>query len=239
MSLVWLLVPFSIFTSVVAAIMGIGGGLMLIAVMPFVLPAAAVVPVHSIAQMASNASRAGFAWRAVQWRFLFPFVVGSIAGVAVFTLIWTLLPERWLPLIIGSYILLTLWNEPFSAMLRRAETFYSAGFLQTGLGIVVGATGPLTLTLLSKQLSSRDQIVATSAMMMLVTHILKTAAFVVAGFVYTPYLWLMVALIIAAIVGSWLGTVIRRKVEDKVFQRFLKGILSVLAVAMITKSLMG
>ncbi len=47
----------SFVTSVIAATVGIGGGLGLLAVMPSFVPISAVVPLHGVTQLASNASR--------------------------------------------------------------------------------------------------------------------------------------------------------------------------------------
>ena len=55
-----LLILIAFGTSTLTAITGIGGGMMLIAIMPGFLPAAAIVPVHGMVQLFSNSSRAFF-----------------------------------------------------------------------------------------------------------------------------------------------------------------------------------
>ncbi|NRA83860.1 MAG: hypothetical protein HRU22_08870 [Gammaproteobacteria bacterium] len=44
---------------------------------------------------------------------------------------------------------------------RKIENFYIAGMLQTGLGLLVGAPGPVTITLLMKKLDDKEKIIAT------------------------------------------------------------------------------
>ena len=51
------LIGVSFLTSTCTAIIGMGGGIMLISAMPGLLPAAAIVPVHGAVQLASNSSR--------------------------------------------------------------------------------------------------------------------------------------------------------------------------------------
>ena len=51
----------------VTAVTGIGGGMMLIAIMPGFLPATAIVPVHAVVQLFANSSRALFGWRFLRW----------------------------------------------------------------------------------------------------------------------------------------------------------------------------
>lgn len=56
-------------TSTLTGIMGIGGGMILIALMPGLLPVAAIVPVHAATQLVSNGSRALFGWKTIHWGF--------------------------------------------------------------------------------------------------------------------------------------------------------------------------
>lgn len=57
------LIGVSFLTSAFTAIIGVGGGIALISVMPGLLPAAAIIPVHGAVQLASNASRVFFGFR--------------------------------------------------------------------------------------------------------------------------------------------------------------------------------
>ena len=58
-----MLLPIAFLTSCVAAVIGMGGGILLITLMPGLVPTAAILPVHAATQLASNVSRAGFGWR--------------------------------------------------------------------------------------------------------------------------------------------------------------------------------
>ena len=64
-------------TSMITAVTGIGGGMMLIAIMPGFLPASAIVPVHALVQLFSNSSRALFGWRFLRWEFVLAFIAGE------------------------------------------------------------------------------------------------------------------------------------------------------------------
>jgi uncharacterized membrane protein YfcA len=222
-----------LFTSTITGIIGVGGGLLLIAAMPIFLPAALIIPLHSVTQVASNASRALLAIKSVEWR-LFPgFFVGSAIGVSCFGLFFATLPSQYLPLGIGTYILLSLWSRKFDRLIRRYETFFSAGFFQTGLGMVVGATGPLTTTLMAKTVNDKEKIIATNAFFMMITHLFKIAFIAALGFAYFEHWALMLSMVSGAIIGSWLGTLIRAQINTEKFLVYLKWSLSLLAVYMI------
>lgn len=54
-------------TSMITAIFGLGGGLILLAVLATILPPAVLIPVHGLVQLGSNAGRTLAMWRHVMW----------------------------------------------------------------------------------------------------------------------------------------------------------------------------
>ncbi len=217
-------------TSTIAGIVGLGGGMILIAVLPSFLPLNAIIPVHGISQMSSNLSRAAFGYKDVKFEVIPKFLLGSIIGISFFASILYIISLEYVPLFIGTYILLSLWSKKFNEKLRKYENYYLVGFFQTGLSIVVGATGPLTMTLLLKDYEDKDIVVATAAALMSITHILKVFAFMIFGFVFFDYIGILFAMIIGAIIGSWTGTKLRNVINGKKFIMILKVLLSLLAI---------
>lgn len=221
------------FTSTVAGIVGLGGGMMLIAILPSFLPLNALIPVHGLTQMSSNFSRAVFGYKDIQYETIPKFLIGSLAGIALFASIISMISLEYVPLFIGAYILLSLWSKKFNNKIKKYENYYLVGFLQSGLSIVVGATGPLTMTLLLKDYEDKDKVVATGAALMSITHILKVFVFMYFGFVFFDYIGIIIAMIIGAVAGSYAGTKLRDKIDGKKFTMILKVLLSALAVKLI------
>ena len=221
------------FTSTIAGVVGIGGGMMLIAILPSFLPLNALIPVHGLTQMSSNFSRAVFGYKDVQYGVIPKFLVGSIVGIGIFAAIINFISLEYVPLFIGAYILLSLWSAKFNEKIKKFENYYIIGFFQTGLSIVVGATGPLTMTLLLKDYGDKDKVVATGAALMSITHILKVFVFMYFGFVFFDYIGIIVAMIIGAVAGSWTGTKLRDKIDGAKFTMILKILLSALAIKLI------
>ena len=223
----------SFLTSTVTGVVGIGGGMMLIAILPSFLPLNALIPVHGLTQMSSNLSRAVFGYKDVQYEVIPKFLLGSAIGIGIFAGILNVISLEYVPLFIGAYILLSLWSEKFNEKIKRYESYFLAGFFQTGLSMVVGATGPLTMTLLLKDYGDKNKVVATGAALMSITHILKVFVFMYFGFVFFDYIGVIVAMIIGAVAGSWTGTQLRDKIEGKKFVLILKVLLSALAIYVI------
>ncbi len=227
------LAAITFFTSTIAGVVGLGGGMILIAILPSFLPLNAVIPIHGLTQMSSNLSRAIFGYKDIQYEVVPKFLIGSLLGIALFSLILYFISLTYVPLFIGIYILLSLWSKSFNEKLKSYENYYIAGFFQTGLSIVVGATGPLTMTLLLKDYEDKDKVVATGAALMSITHIFKVIVFILFGFVFFDYIDVLIFMIIAAIAGSYAGTKLRDKIDGKKFVLVLKILLSILAINLI------
>ena len=221
------------FTSTIAGIVGVGGGMMLIVILPSFLPLNALIPIHGLTQVSSNLSRAIFGYKDVQYEVIPKFLLGSFLGIGIFASILNFISLEYVPLFIGVYILLSLWSEKFNEKIKRYESYFLAGFFQTGLSIVVGATGPLTMTLLLKDYKNKDKVVATSAALMSLSHILKVFVFMYFGFVFFDYIGIIIAMVIGAIAGSWVGTKLRNIIDGKKFTIILKVLLTTLAIKVI------
>lgn len=221
------------FTSIIAAVVGVGGGMILIAILPSFLSANALIPVHGLTQVSSNLSRAYFGYKDIKYSVIPKFLLGSFLGIFVFAGVLTLISLEYVPLFIAFYILLSLWSEKFNEKIKRYENYYIAGFFQTGLSMVVGATGPLTITLLFKDFKDKDIVVATSAALMSITHLLKVLVFAYFGFVFFDYIYTILAMIFGAVLGSYVGTKLRDKIDGKKFTILLKVILTLLALKII------
>ena len=112
------------FTSTIAAIVGLGGGMMLITILPSFLPINALIPVHGLTQMTSNLSRAVFGYKDVQYEVIPKFLLGSFLGIGIFASILSFISLEYVPLFIGVYILLSLWSEKFNEKIKRYESYF-------------------------------------------------------------------------------------------------------------------
>ena len=89
------------------------------------------------------------------------------------------------------------------------------------------------MTLLLKDYKNKDKVVATSAALMSLSHILKVFVFMYFGFVFFDYIGIIIAMVIGAIAGSWVGTKLRNIIDGKKFTIILKVLLTTLAIKVI------
>lgn len=221
------------FTSFVTTSIGIGGGVMLIAIMAQVVPAEIIIPVHGIVQLGSNASRTLMAWRAIDWSVIGAFVPGALAGAFIGSFVIVSLPPAFLYLTIAGFTLFLCWGPRIPQIaLGRAGTM-TAGALTTFLTLFAGATGPLVGAFVRQKHSDRFITVATFAAAMSVQHLLKIFVFQFAGFDVRPWLLLTVAMIASGALGTWIGFKLLRRVSDRHFGLVFKLVLTLLAIRLI------
>jgi uncharacterized membrane protein YfcA len=232
-----LLVAVALFTSMLTAIFGLGGGMILIALMPGLLPASAIIPVHAAVQLSSNISRAAFAYRDIHWEFAVSFTIGAVLGGLLAGQVAQSINLDYIPLFIAAFILFNVWGPGLEFRKGHKGEFVSIGFLQTGLGVLVGATSPLGQSTLLRKGIDRDALVVTSAIFMSISHAIKVIVFLAIGFSFAQYWRLCLGMIIAMVLGSYVGTHMRHRVPNERFQYILKLVLTFLALRMIYISL--
>lgn len=207
------------------------------AILPAFISPSLIIPLHGITQLASNSSRTLFSLNDVKWGLLRPFLIGSIIGSLIVVSVLSYIPVDYIPVAIGLYMLMNLWSPRFSTAISKYESYYLLGFVQTGLGLVVGATGPIVLAVLTKQLKSKDQIIATSSMCMTISHFAKIPVY----FTLTSSLFSNVTLIsymvIGAVVGSFVGTKLRLAANNDKIIKIIKWMISLLAIRMVVAAL--
>ena len=233
------LIVVSFLASTLTATIGLGGGILLISVMPGLIPAAAIVPVHAAVQLASNSSRVLLGVRHIDWRVVWPFaggaVVGAVAGVGAVAQV----DFEQMPLYLGLFVLIVTWM-PFPARARAFPgQFAILGAVQTYVSLFLGATGPLASPFLLRRGLSSDQLVVTLGTVMITIHVLKLLVFAAAGFVFAPFVPLIAGMVGAVVLGSWVGTKVRGYLPEAGLRRMLKGLVTVLAIRMIVGALLA
>ncbi len=228
-----LLIITAFFTSTLTAVVGLGGGLLLISVMALILPPVAVIPVHGTVQICSNFSRAWFGRSEVTFSLLPAFAGGVALGSAAGAPLLKIFPAAWLPVPLGLFILLLTWLPKGAATIRLPGKFFSLGLANGFTTLFVGATGPLNMPVLLRHGLGSSQAVATMAAMMTLVHLVKIAAFGFLGFAFAPYLPLIAGMVVAVTAGSWCGTRLRRRSPGDFLRLAIKLLLTFLALRMI------
>ncbi|MEO1015811.1 MAG: sulfite exporter TauE/SafE family protein [Pseudomonadota bacterium] len=233
-----LVIVASFFTSALTAALGIGGGLLLLAIMGAALPPMAVVPVHGVAQLASNASRlailrAHVVWPAIGW-----FALGGLLGATLGARLYVDLPAWALRIGVGAFVLAAAWGPKPASLRPGPRSFASVGAVGSFLSMFFGATGPIAAAMLAATGWPRLNIVGSHAAAMTAQHGIKSLAFGAVGFAFWPWASVIAGIVVAGAGGSWVGSKILKRLPEAAFQRGLKLALTAAAVYLIARGLL-
>lgn len=221
--------------SVTAAVVGLGGGILLMSVMPGLIPTYAIIPVHGMVQIFSNLTRALFGLRHVVWTFFLPFVLGGILGASLGSMLLVDINSEYLPVVIGCFILLITWAPEIRSVPRIPGKFAFVGGVQSFLSLFVGVVGPINMPFLIREGLPRDRIVITHAIQMTAVHVIKVSTFFLLGFAFAPYLYLIAGMVLSTTLGSYVGTALRARVPEAMFRTILKWVVTLLALRMVLR----
>ena len=129
--------------SCIAAALGLGGGLLVLATMALVLPPTVLVPMHGMIQLGSNLGRVALMTRHVMTSILPAFLIGTILGAAVGAQVVVSLPTALLQGILAAFVLYSTWAPKFQAHNPGKRTFFTLGTVSSFITMFIGATGPL------------------------------------------------------------------------------------------------
>jgi uncharacterized membrane protein YfcA len=222
---------FSTLTSLLTAVAGLGGGMLLLALMAQLLAPAILIPLHGIAQFFSNANRGVIHRDKLDWTYLKPFVAGSVVGAFAFVPLVVFVDATIGAIAVGLFILLVTWFPQWLNVSRLPPLL--SGGLTSGLGVLFGATGPLAMSAHPKANWSKEQIVGNHGAAMAFQHGVKVIAYLVAGVQLTQYFWHIVVLFLGAWLGTFAGTHLLSKINDDRFKVILKWVLTVLGLRLV------
>jgi uncharacterized protein len=223
----------AVLTSIVSGVMGMAGGMLLLAVLLLRFEPSVAIPVHGVVQLVSNGSRALFlrkhiAWSAV-WRFVWPLLPAGALGI------WLLayVPGSASRIAIGLFVLASTWHKSFFSVgtgTHATSALPVGGALVGFFSTLIGATGPLLGPfILALELGSQPTI-ATLAACQIFQHASKVLLFGLRGFDVAGYLVPCALLCVCAVAGSAIGTRLLDRIPEKSFKLTVRLMLTALAL---------
>jgi len=224
---IFLIAMASLGTSVISGVIGMGGGVTLIALMGLIIPFTTLIPLHGIIQLVSNSSRAFFLRDKIKKEIFIPMVCGIPFGVipAVYLIKNIENKDHFLLLLVILIAYVLFKPKKFPEIKIPFWAFSFVGAMAGFMGMLIGATGPLIAVFFLRDDITKEEIVATKAMSQTVVHFSKIPAFLAIGFNYTEYLIPIAIFSFAAILGTKLGTILLQRVNEKLFKRIYTTVL--------------
>jgi uncharacterized membrane protein YfcA len=198
----------ALFASVVGGLAGYGTGALMPLVLVPLIGAEPVVPIIAISAVFTNMSRTAAYFRHADRRRALIVIVAAAFTTALGAYGYTRLTNAGAALVIGSMLILSV---PLRRLLRRhdvriGDTGLAAG--SVGYGVVVGGTagsGVILLSLLMAAGLEGAAVIATDAIVSVVTSLIKISVFGLAGVVTAQVLAFALLIGAIALPGAFLA----------------------------------
>lgn len=222
-----------LFTAILSGILGMAGGMILMAILVSTVPVSAAMMMHGAVQAMSNGSRTLFLWKHVQWHILPPYAAGAAVAVAVFAAL-AIVPDAGLVLVlVGAMPFLARATPRLNALdMRHVPTAILCGIVVTAAQLLAGASGPLLDMFYLNSNLTRHQIVASKAITQTLGHLLKLLYYgVIVGSAGSIPWWLYLAAMATAVVGTRIGTRLLDRLADEAFRKISSWVILAIAGA--------
>jgi uncharacterized membrane protein YfcA len=232
-------------TSALTAVLGLGGGIVLFGVMLVWLEPLVAVPLHAAIQIVANGSRTLIQRQHVAWPLVARYAVLLVPAGVVGLALARVLPTAALEVAIGVFVLVATWSPRWillgfdPARLGPNGRFWLMGGLIGFLNPAVGATGPLQGPFFIGLGFPRQGVVGTFAACQTLGHAVKIALFGAAGFAFVPHLLPLAALGAIVVAGTWVGSLLLDRVNERAFGWLYRGVLTAVAVRLVLLPLFG
>ncbi|TCR67028.1 sulfite exporter TauE/SafE family protein [Bosea sp. BK604] len=204
--------------SLLSALTGSGGAIVLSLVLAPIIGVAAVVQTLSVAMLLSHVARVGAFWRLIDWpvtgRILLAAIPSCFAGALLYTK-----PDEAAGLVLGLFLIAVVVLKRVFA--GRSFRVGPAGLLAASavFGLLSGTTiggGLLVIPILLGAGLAGAALVATDAIVGLTMHLIKTLVFGQAAVLTGAQAWLGAVIGICMFPGAWLARALLARIPLKV-----------------------
>ncbi|MFC0007565.1 sulfite exporter TauE/SafE family protein [Micromonospora siamensis] len=205
--------------SLLSAVTGFGGGVLLLPVFTALFGLRVAVPVLTLAQLSSNGARVWVNRRELHRPLVARFAFGAVPLAVAGALLLAHAPLAGLRRLLGVFLLAVVaWRRWRPRPPRtRAGAFVAVG-AASGLGsALLGSVGPLTAPFFLGYGLTGAAYVGTEAAAAVTLHLAKTAGYAAGGLLDGRVLALGAALTPATVLGAALGRRVVARISDRVF----------------------
>ena len=233
-------------TSSISAVLGMGGGIILLGVMAIIIPEGyKVIALHGMVQLFSNSTRSYVFRQYIKKDIIKQFFSGALIGVSISIIIIIILIQYFevgsaneikveiLKPFIGFFIVWYLFLKGPKKE-RNINSFIPVGFIAGLSSIFIGAVGPLIAPFFLSKNLNKEQIIANKAASQMITHFTKIPLFVYFFNMNYKTEWnILLPLIIAVYLGTNFGKRILSFIPEKLFKKLFKITLFIIAIRLI------
>ena len=241
----FILIITAFITSSISAVIGMGGGIILLGIMAILIPEGyMVIALHGIIQLISNTTRTYVFKEHLKNDLIKQFSIGAIIGVGFSVLIIFILmiffkvtsaneiKVEMLKPLIGIFIIWYLFFKKKSK--KKLNSFIKVGGIAGISSIFIGAVGPLIAPFFLNRSLSKENIIANKAACQMITHSSKIPLFIFLFNVnYIQEYKILMPLTASVFIGTNFGKYILNFIPEELFNKLFKGALFLIAIRLI------
>jgi uncharacterized membrane protein YfcA len=226
----------------VSGLAGFGTALMALGIWLYVVPPGTAVTLVLICSIIAQTATMPSIWRSIDFRLVWPFLVGGLAGVPFGTILVAYADPRLFKLSVGVLLLvfptaLYFDRRPMAVRFGGKVADTGIGFAGGVLGGLAGLSGPLPILWASVRGWGKDE---RRAVFQIFNWTILTAALCVqaaTGLITRETMWLTLLVLPATIGGAWLGARTYHALSDGNFRDVVLGLLFLSGVTLVWNSI--
>lgn len=230
-------------TACISGIFGMAGGMIFMGIIASVMGVAEAMVVHGVVQSISNSSRAWLLRPDIRWDILGFKLLGALPAIAVLAMM-SFVPNKAALFIVLGLLPFILWlpKGMFQGDAAKPAHAILCGTMVMGLNLSAGVAGPALDFFYVKTALTRKEIVATKAITMFASHLVKIFYFglpliAAVGLVTLPPLWMFAAAVPCIILGTFIGTRILHRLSEIHFKSYTKYLLTLIGIIYLWRGL--
>ena len=223
-------------TACISGIFGMAGGMIFMGVIATIMGVAEAMVVHGAVQSVSNSSRAWLLRPDIRWDILGYTLIGALPAIAVLAMV-SFIPNKATLFIVLGLLPFILWlpKGVFQGDAAKPSNAILCGIMVMGLNLSAGVAGPALDFFYVNTKLNRKEIVATKAVTMFASHLVKIVYFglpliAAQGLTTLPPLWVFVAAVPCIILGTYIGTRVLHRLSDIHFKGYTKYLVTVVGI---------
>ena len=233
-----LLFFFGVLAFSISTLTGGGGATLLVPLTSFLIGSGSTAPVVNLGSFIGRPVRLVLFWKSIHWNLVKHYIPFALLGVVVGGWIFTSLDAKWLQLLIGLFLVSTLFQFRFGEKAKSFTVhlyqFRILGFAVTLFSTVVGGLGPLLNPFYLNYGLDKNALMATKTANSFLVGLLQLGTYSFLNALNATLWGYGLALGLGVAVGNYLGKKWLNKMSNKAFRKwvvwamFFSGILMIL-----------
>ena len=240
----------ALLTSTLSAMIGMGGGIILLGLMAMLIPHGyIVIALHGMIQLIGNGTRTYVFKNAIKKEIVTKYFSGSLIGLSISSIIVLILIHLYnvetaneirfdyLKPLIGIYIIWFIYLRKKNQS-DKSGNFFLVGIIGGLTSIFIGAVGPLIAPFFLRDQLTKENIIANKAACQIITHLGKVPIFIYFfNLNYFEYSTILFPLMISVYIGTNIGKKLLGYIPEKTFKMVFKISLTIIALKLISDAI--